>query len=324
MIDLSKRCNLIQGDCLEVLKELPDESIDLVLTDPPYRLVSITKRFGKENSAPAQYGKDGSFQRVSGGFMGKKWDSEFPRVEVWKEVKRVMKAGAFCVFTMTPRQDSLRICLNNLHDAGFNLGHSGLYWLYHSGFPKAMNVAKAIDRSKGLKGEIIGKETIDAGIQSGSMHAGRSSEIIERNVLAPASEEAKQWQGWYSYSPKPAVECIVVAQKPRTEKTIVGQVLKTGTGAVNVDATKIPYANEKIEDKRVFSKYKNVRKGKYQSENTIRYAPEGNDYIMFNSKGRFPANLIVQGNPLLGETQSTGHDSRMKTIGFGKFGGGSS
>ena len=91
---------IIQGDCLEKLKDLPDNSVDSIVTDPPYHLVSIVKRFGKEDSAPAQFGTDGAFARASKGFMGKQWDGLdengigiAQNVELWKECLRVLKPG---------------------------------------------------------------------------------------------------------------------------------------------------------------------------------------------------------------------------------------
>ena len=87
---------IINGDCLEVMKSIKENSIDTILTDPPYDLTSIVKRFGKKGSAPAQYGKDGSFSRLSKGFMGKTWDGTgiaFKK-ETWEEALRVAKPGA--------------------------------------------------------------------------------------------------------------------------------------------------------------------------------------------------------------------------------------
>ena len=278
-------CKLILGDCLEKMKELPDSSIDLCLTDPPYGLE----------------------------FMGKEWDKWTDSfTEQWASaVYPKLKPGAFLVFTMTPRQDLLWRCLAGIEKAGYTLNTSGMFWLYHTGFPKALDISKTIDKQKGLKGKVVGKEKIDVGIQSGSMHAGRSSEIIERNILEPKSPEAKQWQGWKSFQLKPAVEAIVVAQKPRTQKTIVGQVLNNGCGAVNIQECRIPYANEG-------DKYsESVRKAGSELGQSSGWNNHNNkDTIRNPSSGRFPANLIVQGEPLKGESKS----GAMNHIGGG-FGG---
>ena len=224
-IDFEKNCNLVLGDCLNVLKEVPDETFDLVLTDPPYALVSIQKRFGKEESKDNDKGKDGSFGRVHGGFMGKQWDSEFPKVEIWKEILRTMKAGAFCVFTMSPRQDCLLNCLQTLKEAGFNLGFSSFFFLYHSGFPKASDISKNLLK-KGLK------------------------------------EESEKWFGWKSCSLKPAVEVVIVVQKFRSEKTIVEQVLKNGCGAVNIESCRIPPSEiDKNQDRTMIQSSDGFEKG---------------------------------------------------------------
>lgn len=92
-----KYYKLLKGNNLELLKTLEDNSIDAVVMDPPYSLTSIKKRFGKEGSAPAQYGKDGAFQRASKGFMGKEWDAEVPTVEFWTELYRVVKPGGHVI-----------------------------------------------------------------------------------------------------------------------------------------------------------------------------------------------------------------------------------
>ena len=110
-------CNLILGDCLEKLKELPDESVDLVLTDFPYGI----------------------------SFIGKDWDSvkEDFYFKVASELFPKLKDGSFLVTTFTPRQDMLWRFLRDLEKAGFELKHSGMYWLYATGFPKAMDVNKS-------------------------------------------------------------------------------------------------------------------------------------------------------------------------------------
>lgn len=117
MIDLTKQCNLILGDCLEKLKDLPSDSVDLIASDPPYGLV----------------------------FMGKAWDV-LPSIEILKECQRVLKSGAFAFWLMTPRQDSQAEFIMRLKQAGFVIGFTPIYWVYASGFPKAGNISKAIDR----------------------------------------------------------------------------------------------------------------------------------------------------------------------------------
>ena len=120
---------IICGDCLDVLKTLPENSVDSVVTDPPYGLVSIQKRFGKENSAPAQQGKDGSFARLSGGFMGKQWDGTGieNNVSMWSEVLRVLKPGGHLLsFSGTRTYHRMAVAIE---DAGFEV-RDMIEWVY--------------------------------------------------------------------------------------------------------------------------------------------------------------------------------------------------
>jgi len=142
-----KKINLYLGDSKEVLKQIPDNSVDLIVTDPPYQLDSIRERFGKKDSAPAKFGKDGAFQRASKGFMGKKWDV-LPPIEIWEECLRVLKPGAFAFVMTTTRQDSLCQILMDLSQAKFCMGFSSIYWTYATGFPKASNVSKMVDKQE--------------------------------------------------------------------------------------------------------------------------------------------------------------------------------
>jgi len=127
---------ILAGDCLEVLKTLPDNSVDSVCCDPPYHLTSVVKRFGKEGSAPAQFGNDGAFARASRGFMSKAWDGgdiAF-RPETWAAVLRVLKPGGYIVaFASTRGFGRMQVAME---DAGF-ITHPMLIWAFGSGMPKA-------------------------------------------------------------------------------------------------------------------------------------------------------------------------------------------
>lgn len=129
---------MMLGDCLERIKELPDNSIDSCVTDPPYHLTSIVKRFGKANSAPAKHGTDGAFARASRGFMGQEWDGgdiAF-RPETWVEVFRVLKPGGHIIAFSGSRTYHRMACA--IEDAGFEI-RDQIMWLYGSGFPKSHN-----------------------------------------------------------------------------------------------------------------------------------------------------------------------------------------
>ena len=129
---------ILQGDCLEILPTLDADSIDSVVTDPPYHLTSIVKRFGADNAAPAQFGKDGAFARASKGFMGKQWDGGDVafRPETWAAVYRVLKPGAHLLAFGGTRGHHRMFCA--IEDAGFEIRDCVL-WLYGSGFPKSHN-----------------------------------------------------------------------------------------------------------------------------------------------------------------------------------------
>lgn len=175
---------IILGDCLEVLRGLPDNSVDSVVTDPPYGLA----------------------------FMGKKWDYNVPSVEIWQEVLRVLKPGGHALVACGTRTQH-RMAVN-LEDAGFEI-RDIVAWVYGSGFPKSLNVAKQVDKLQGNEREVVGKENIDIGMQGGSMHSGRSVQVVERDLTRGTSE----WEG-YGTALKPSVEAWTLCRKPH--KTFQG------------------------------------------------------------------------------------------------------
>lgn len=193
---------IYNNNCVEALKQLPDGCIDAVVTDPPYEL----------------------------GFMGKKWDSTgiAYNVAMWKEVLRVLKPGGHLLSFGGTRTYHRMACA--IEDAGFEI-RDQLQWLYGSGFPKSMDISKAIDKKAGIwrgkAGNVISK--------NGSM----SAPNYERTPKGePITDLAKQWDG-FGTSLKPANEPICLARKPLAEKTIVGNVLKYDTGGLNIDVCRI-------------------------------------------------------------------------------------
>jgi site-specific DNA-methyltransferase (adenine-specific) len=119
------------GDCRDLMAELEPDSIDLIVTDPPYGY----------------------------SFMGKDWDKTVPSTKLWKECLRVLKPGAFAFIMSAPRQDVLAHNLVNLSDAGFETGFTSIYWTFASGFPKSMNIKKKI--LKDIENEIKKEYDID-------------------------------------------------------------------------------------------------------------------------------------------------------------------
>lgn len=193
---------IVCEDCLEGMKRLPSNSIDLVATDPPYGL----------------------------SFMGKNWDKALPDVEVWEQCLRILKPGAFAFVMSIPRQDCLSRMIINLEDAGFKVNFTSIYWTYASGFLKAGNIGKLVDKKLGKKRKIIGKAKHPTSIDrtgNKSPFQYESHLSANYNITAPMSLEAKSLDGSYAgFQPKPAVEVIIVAMKPLSEKTYVDQALK--------------------------------------------------------------------------------------------------
>ena len=194
------------GDCIETMNAMPPESIDAIVTDPPYGL----------------------------GFMGKKWDGLPPSLEWAEACYRVLKPGGhIAAFGGTRTWHRLAVAIE---DAGFEMRDS-LAWLYGSGFPKSMNVGKAIDNLAGAEREVVGVADRKASLGSQGV-LGKSREGEAPAITAPATPEAAQWDGWGT-ALKPAFEPIVLARKPLAEKTVARNVLAYGTGAINVDACRI-------------------------------------------------------------------------------------
>ena len=207
------------GDCIETMKAMPPESVDAIVTDPPYGL----------------------------GFMGKKWDGLPPSLEWAEACYRVLKPGGhIAAFGGTRTWHRLAVAIE---DAGFEMRDS-LAWLYGSGFPKSMNVGKAIDKAAGAEREVIGskiglpgyhlngKGEAGPAYRSGLQKVTSEQRADAAAITAPATPEAKQWDGWGT-ALKPAFEPIVLARKPLAEKTVARNVLAHGTGAINVDACRI-------------------------------------------------------------------------------------
>ena len=205
------------GDCIETMNAMPPESVDAIVTDPPYCL----------------------------GFMGKKWDDLPPSLEWAEACYRVLKPGGhIAAFGGTRTWHRLAVAIE---DAGFEMRDS-LAWLYGSGFPKSHDVGKAIDKLAGAEREVIGHK--GGRYAFGFAEAARdhfkpyggggftADPSTIGQIAAPATPEAVQWDGWGT-ALKPAFEPIVLARKPLAEKTVARNVLAHGTGAINVDACRI-------------------------------------------------------------------------------------
>lgn len=282
------------GDCLEVMPRLIAEGVrvDSVVTDPPYHLTSIVKRFGKPGSAPAK-DRDGLYARASRGFMGKEWDGgdiAF-RPETWRLCFDLMKPGAHLLAFSGTRTYHRMACA--IEDAGFEI-RDQIGWLYGSGFPKSHDVSKAIDKAAGAERDIVGdspyasrKPNGSAGVNSVGLSAAPGAVIT-----APATDAARQWEGWGT-ALKPAWEPIVLARKPLSG-TVAGNVLEHGTGALNIDGCRV-HGDDAQGGKYVVKRLKpgaTLEKtgGNWRQEDGAEYRGE-------MKPGRWPANVIHDGSP---------------------------
>lgn len=302
MIDLDCAVNLLNGDCLEQMKEIPDNSIDAVVTDPPYGL-------GKEPDIVKVMRDwcDQGYHEIKGkGFMGKEWDAFVPQPVVWKEVMRVLKPGGYALVACGTRtQDWMT---SSLRFAGFEI-RDIVAWVYGSGFPKSLDVSKAIDKAAGAERKPTGrtKPGHEGFANRGNMSSVQSlkgtlggeggfarpwmddPEKVEayHQETAPATEAAKQWEG-FGTALKPAMELWTLARKPLGEKTVAANVLKHGTGALNIDRCRVGRYEG---DESGWSK-----SGSKASENR---AMSGGNYDRGpkpDAPGRWPANLIHDGS----------------------------
>jgi site-specific DNA-methyltransferase (adenine-specific) len=239
---------LIHGNNLEELPKLADNSIDAIITDPPYEL----------------------------GFMGKSWDSTgiAYNTQLWRECLRVLKPGGHLLaFSGSRTYHRMAVAIE---DAGFDI-RDQIMWVYGSGFPKSLDVSKAIDKAAGEKR----KQTIEHAGTSGSLSGPRINVLEKGEAITDA---AKQWDGWGT-ALKPAHEPIVLARKP-LNGTVANNVLQHGTGALNIDACRV-----------------GTQGGTKATGNdlTIRVGDPSqgfrrNTEITTLNAGRFPANFIHDGS----------------------------
>ncbi len=312
---------ILNGDCIEHMKQMPENCVDAIVTDPPYDLISVTKRFGssKARNTPAMETKEGSvWARKAGGFMGKQWDGTgiaFKK-EIWEEALRVLKPGGFLLSFGGTRTYHRLVC--GIEDAGFEIRDT-IMWLYGSGFPKSLNIGKQIDKMQGNERKVIGKKT--CGYQV-SISKTRKEQGYRPN-LTKSTEEVdidvgnSEWEGWGT-GLKPACEPIVVARKPLSEKNVALNVLKWGTGGINIDECRI--GNEIRKYKGATSLHQNpegINDGR-DLENLKEYNKKAKS-VEITTQGRFPANIILDedaGKMLdeqSGVTSSKGGQSYSKT-----------
>jgi len=246
---------ILLGDCLQLMKELPDNSVDSIVTDPPYGL----------------------------SFMGKKWDYDVPSVEIWQECLRVLKPGGYLLaFAGTRTQHRMAV---RIEDAGFEI-RDMIAWVYGSGFPKSLNIGKAVDKLQGNEREVIGKGSPMSSL--GTMHDDNWESDSEYNETKGTSE----WEG-YGTALKPALEPITVARKPLSEKTVAENVLKWGTGGINIDGCRVEGTQEYLDGKGNSTQKKQGDVYGFANYDKLHTRAEP------NQSGRFPANFIHDGSQMV-------------------------
>lgn len=285
---LDGRVTLHGGDNRDVLRTFPDASIDSIVTDPPYALVSIVKRFGKAGAAAAKpEGMGGAYNRLGGGFMGKAWDTGEVAfaVEFWAECLRVLKPGGHVVaFSGTRTYHRMAVAIE---DAGFEI-RDQIGWAYGSGFPKSHDVSKAIDKASGAKREVVSEwRTGKSGTLGGKAALGGISGDDVRTVTRPATDAAREWDGWGT-ALKPAWEPICLARKPLIG-SVAQNVLEHGTGAINIDGCRVEASAGDINEPTNGSML-----GRISDDTWNNSKMRGTKFVA--RSGRFPANLIHDGS----------------------------
>jgi len=245
---------LIQGDCLIEMRKLPDNSVDSIVVDPPYGI----------------------------SFMGKKWDYNVPKVEVWQEALRVLKAGGHALVACGTRTQH-RMAVN-LEDAGFEI-RDVVAWIYGSGFPKSHNIGKAVDKLQGNERVKTGKILIGGTLTKRQKEGKRNKNIGFDCGQHQYEEEigTSPHEGWGT-ALKPAMELWTLCRKPLSEKTVAKNVLKYGTGGINIDGCRVGTTG---------ARNNGNSRGTVGSNSIGVYGKAiKQDYNM----GRFPANLIHDGS----------------------------
>lgn len=264
---------VLEGDSRELLKDIPDNSIDSCVCDPPYALTSIVSRYGADNAAPTTAGP---YARGAAGFMGKRWDTGETAFDpaFWREVWRVLKPGAHvAAFSGTRTCHRLAVAIE---DAGFEIRDrltelvaadthveaflatlsdeqrraflkameesqfgGQLAWVFGTGFPKSHDVAKGIDKANGHARPVVSQGAAVKRMIPGADQHKQGWEKANGREYVPTitSAASAAWAGWGT-ALKPALEPIVLARKP-IEGTVASNVLKWGCGALNIDGCRI-------------------------------------------------------------------------------------
>ena len=285
---------ILHGDSLELLKDMEDNTIDSIVTDPPYGY----------------------------SFMGKDWDKAVPSVELWEECLRVLKPGGFAFIMSAPRADVQSEMIKRLEQAGFRVDFTPIYWTYATGFPKAANMGKLVDKRLGVEREVVGKKecgyqvSISKTRKEQGYRPNETNATTEVDITIPGSDEAKALDGSYAgYQPKPAVEVVIVVMKPLSEKSFLNQAMKNGKGVTWLEDLRIPF---KSDDK----PQRIAKRGNLNSTSSERKYGYKECVEIGSPLGRFAANLLVQDDVLNDGVTTTSKGGLVKAgAGFNKVKG---
>ena len=324
----------INGDCLEELKKLDDNSIDLLCTDPPYGYGFMGKHW--DTFQEKQSTKSQTVGWMSPGMKKSTYGMKEFFVPIWEESLRVVKPGGFAFVMSAPRSDVQMVMVQTLQEAGFDVSFTPIYWTYATGFPKAMNIGKAVDKRMGAERKVVGKKKnkLNFNARDGSDKSFYDSvwdggSNVDLDITEPKSEEAKKLDGSYAgYQPKPAIEVVIVAMKPLEQKGYLDQALDNQKGITWLDDCRIPFGG--MSDKEKFDKdnvagqmnfdgryekdsgkmyeggwdkpMRNTTNRKPREENTLfkssGFKNDDNDTAEASPLGRFAANLLVSDDTL--------------------------
>ena len=283
---------LLLGDCIDKLKELDDNSIDSIVTDPPYGLSFMGKDWDKKKAT-----QETKSQVVKGLGAGMKMTTLADNIEFEKwvtewasECMRVLKPGGYMLAFGGSRM--YHRLASGVENAGFEI-RDQMMWIYGSGFPKSMNIGIQVDKKLGNQRDTVGEKTggaYSSGTNNlGIKHLYKNGEDGRKTLPTRGEDFGKitkgnsEWEGWGT-ALKPAHEPIVMARKPLSEKTVVDNVLEWGTGGINIDGCR-------VEGKPRTSHKDGNKVGNYQSEK--KYGQIADGAVCDGAEGRFPANIIL-------------------------------
>ena len=263
--------NLIEGDCIEAMSEMPSDSVDSVVCDPPYNFSFMGKAWDKHDTPLA-------FQ---------KWCQDWAT-----EAFRVLKPGGHMLaFGGTRTVHRLAVAIE---DAGFEI-RDQIVWLYGSGFPKSHDVSKGIDKAAGAEREVVGTKPGLPGLHRSRANANhftddqwKGSDESARNITAPATPEAQKWQGWGT-ALKPAHVPIIVSRKPLIG-TVAKNVTQFGCGAMNIDGTRIGVSDA---DAAAMERCNTPGSGRFKASEGSSYGRPSPSPPLDTTQGRWPANVLL-------------------------------